>query len=139
MDYHVDSITGDVLAGIVYLNDKVFTNLETVVFKESNITTNLDGINTTDTDARYQNISKSFTLDKGQRDQYYDYSRIVRKSSSSIPSKRLLIVYDHYTVPSNDSGDAFTVLSYGKERYNKDIPLIGQYPFPRYRFLIHFP
>ena len=111
--------------GIVYLNDKVFTNLETVVFKESNITTNLDGINTTDTDARYQNISKSFTLDKGQRDQYYDYSRIVRKSSSSIPSKRLLIVYDHYTVPSNDSGDAFTVLSYGKERYNKDIPLIG--------------
>tara|TARA_Y100001973_G_scaffold100689_1_gene162267 strand:- start:1054 stop:8409 length:7356 start_codon:yes stop_codon:yes gene_type:complete len=111
--------------GIVYLNDKVFTNLETVVFKESNITTNIDGINTSDTDARYQNISKSFTLDKGQRDQYYDYSRIVRKSSSSIPSKRLLIVYDHYTVPANDSGDVFTVLSYGKERYNKDIPLLG--------------
>ena len=111
--------------GIVYLNDKVFTNLETVVFKESNIVTNIDGINTSDTDAQYQNISKSFTLDKGQRDQYYDYSRLVRKSSSSIPSRRLLIVYDHYTVPANDSGDAFTVLSYGKERYDKDIPLIG--------------
>ena len=111
--------------GIVYLNDKVFTNLETVVFKESNIITNIDGINTSDTDAQYQNISKSFTLDKGQRDQYYDYSRLVRKSSSSVPSKRLLIVYDHYTVPANDSGDVFTVLSYGKERYNKDIPLIG--------------
>tara|TARA_R100000655_G_scaffold18831_1_gene39547 strand:- start:3913 stop:11277 length:7365 start_codon:yes stop_codon:yes gene_type:complete len=111
--------------GIVYLNDKVFTNLENVEFKESNIITNIDGINTSDTDAQYQNISKSFTLDKGQRDQYYDYSRIIRKSSSSIPSKRLLIVYDCYTVPSNDTGDVFTVLSYGKDRYKKDIPLIG--------------
>ena len=64
MDFFVSvsfpSSGGSNKLGIVYLNDKVFTNLETVVFKESNITTNLDGINTTDTAARYQNISKSF-------------------------------------------------------------------------------
>ncbi len=111
--------------GIVYLNDKVFSNFETVVFEESNITTTIEGINESDTDAQYRNITKSYTLDKGQRNQYYDYSRIVRKRSSSIPSKRLLIVYDNYTVPSNDSGDVFTVLSYGKERYSQDIPLLG--------------
>ena len=111
--------------GIVYLNDKVFSNFETVVFEESNITTTIEGINESDTDAQYRNITKSYTLDKGQRNQYYDYSRIVRKKSSSIPSKRLLIVYDHYTIPANDSGDVFTVLSYGKERYSQDIPLLG--------------
>ena len=111
--------------GIVYLNDKVFSNFETVVFEESNITTTIEGINESDTDAQYRNITKSYTLDKGQRNQYYDYSRIVRKRSASIPSKRLLIVYDNYTVPSNDSGDVFTVLSYGKERYSQDIPLLG--------------
>ena len=112
--------------GIVYLNDKVFSNFETVVFEESNITTTVEGINESDTDAQYRNITKSYTLDKGQRDQYYDYSRIVRKRNSSIPSKRLLIVYDHYTLPANDSGDVFTVLSYGKERYSQDIPLLGE-------------
>ena len=111
--------------GIVYLNDKVFSNFETVVFEESNITTTIEGINESDTDAQYRNITKSYTLDKGQRDQYYDYSRIVRKRSSSIPSKRLLIVYDHYTLAVDDSGDVFTVLSYGKERYSQDIPLLG--------------
>ena len=111
--------------GIIYLNDKIFTNYETVVFEDSNITTVIEGINTADTDAQYQDISKAFTLDKGQREQYYDYSRIIRKRNSYVPSKRLLIVYDNYTVPANDTGDVFTVLSYDKDRYSEDIPLIG--------------
>ena len=111
--------------GIVYLTDTQFTDFEQVTFDESNIVTNIEGINNADTEGKYIDISNSFTLDKGQKDQYYDYSKLVRKSSASIPSKRLLIVYDRYDVPSNDTGDAFTVLSYTKDRYNNDIPLIG--------------
>ena len=111
--------------GVVYLNDRVFELNETVKFDESNITTTVEGINTVETDGKYQNITKSFTLDKGQRDQFYDYSRLVRKTNSSIPSRRLLIVFDKYVVPESDKGDAFTVLSYDKARFSEDIPDIG--------------
>ena len=112
--------------GIVYLNDRKFVNYENVVFEESNITTTIEGINTLDTDGKYQDVTKSFSLDKGQRDQFYDYSRLVRRSNTSVPSKRLLVVYDRYDVPATDNGDVFTVLSYDKARYLRDIPLIGR-------------
>ena len=111
--------------GIIYLNEKRFTQYEEVVFQESNITTTLQAINEGTTDGQYQNITNSFTLDKGQKEQYYDYSRLNRNRTASIPSKQLLVIYDYYTVPSNDTGDVFTVLSYDKDRYSNDIPLIG--------------
>jgi hypothetical protein len=41
------------------------------------------------------------------------------------PSKQLLVVFDYYSVPSNDSGDVFTVLSYDKDRFTHDVPFIG--------------
>ena len=111
--------------GIVYLNDRTFQLNEIAKFTESNITSTVEGINATEGDGKYQDISRSFTLDEGQRDQYYDYSRLVRKRNSAIPSKRMLVVFDKYVVPSGDKGDVFTVMSYDKARYNKDIPSIG--------------
>ena len=114
-------LTGnDDTLGIVYLNDQTFTPGENVVFKESNIISTLESI----TLGKYKNITNNFTLDKGQRDEYYDYSRLVRVGTQ-VPEKRLLIVYDHYTVANTDNGDVFTVLSYDAERFTKDIPLIG--------------
>tara|TARA_B100001094_G_scaffold252306_1_gene250301 strand:+ start:18727 stop:26040 length:7314 start_codon:yes stop_codon:yes gene_type:complete len=112
--------------GIVYLNENRFVNFEKVRFEESNITTFIEGINNSDTEGSYSNISQSFTLDQGQRDQYYDYSRIVRKSSASIPSKRLLVIYDRYDVSANDTGDIYSVNSYDKRNYTDNIPLIGE-------------
>ena len=73
---------------------------------------------------KFKNITNNFNLDKGQRNEYYDYSRLVRVGSQ-IPERRLLVVYDHYTVPSSDTGDVFTVLSYDSDRFSKDIPGIG--------------
>jgi hypothetical protein len=107
--------------GVVYLNSERFTNSETVTFEESNITTEIESI----IPGKYKDITNSYTLDKGQKDQYYDYSRIVRNKNTTEPSKQLLIVFDYYSVPDNDSGDVFTVLSYDKERYTHDIPFIG--------------
>ena len=112
--------------GIVYLNDQRFVNYEKVTFEDSNITTFIEGINNSNTEGNYSNISNSFTLDQGQRDQYYDYSRIVRRSNASVPSKRLLIIYDRYDVPTNDTGDIYSVNSYSNDRYSDDIPLIGE-------------
>ena len=106
--------------GIVYLNDQKFNPGENVVFKESNIISTLESI----TLGKYKNITSNFSLDKGQRDEYYDYSRLIRVGTQ-VPEKRLLVVYDHYTVPTSDNGDVFTVLSYDAERFSKDIPVIG--------------
>jgi len=107
--------------GFVYLNDRKFDTSEIVLFEESNITTSIENIE----NGTYEDISKFYVLDKGQRDEYYDYSRIVRKSNTSIPTRRLMIVFDKYTIPTDDSGDVFTVLSYDKSRYTNDIPKIG--------------
>ena len=67
-------------------------------------------------------ITGNFTLDTGQRDNYYDIARIVRKPNVSTPRGRLLVVYDFFT---HGSGDAFTVDSYsssaGQMEYD-DIP-----------------
>jgi hypothetical protein len=108
--------------GIVYLNDSKFVTNEIVTFEESNINTNISSIII----GTYRNITSKYTLDKGQKEQYYDYSRIVRRNEESPPSKQLLIVFDHYSVPSNDTGDVFTVNSYAAERFSSDIPYIDK-------------
>jgi hypothetical protein len=107
--------------GIVYLNSERFEDSETVVFEESNITTEIEAI----TPGKYKDITNSYRLDKGQKDQYYDYSKIVRNKNTTEPSKQLLVVFDYYSVPSNDNGDVFTVLSYDKDRFTHDVPFIG--------------
>ena len=106
---------------VVYLNTNKFIIGEIITFDESNIVTTLQG----KTLGNYQDITERYELDKGQREQFYDYSRIVRKRSLPAPSKELLVIYNHYTVPSNDTGDVFTVNSYDKARYTNDIPVLG--------------
>ena len=106
--------------GVVYLNENKFSAGESVSFEESNITTDIVSI----TEGKYKNLTISYKLDKGQKEQYYDYSRIVRNDNSIEPSKQLLVVFDHYTVPTSDSGDVFTVLSYDEQRFSSDIPSI---------------
>jgi hypothetical protein len=106
---------------IVYLNASRFIEGETIIFEESNIVTTLNSI----VRGKYKDVTNDYQLDKGQKNQYYDYSKIIRNSGVAEPSRRLIAVFDYYSVPSSDNGDAFTVLSYGAERYNTDIPFIG--------------
>ena len=107
--------------GIVYLNQNKFAVGEAVTFEETGIDTVVDSI----TNGSFSNITKEFKLNRGQKNQYYDYSRLVRTKNTQEPSRRLMVIFDHYTVPSNDTGDVFTVNSYDKERFSKDIPNIG--------------
>ena len=106
--------------GVVYLNQNTFIAGETVTFKESNITSTVQSI----TLGKYNNVTDNFVLDGGQKNEYYDYSRLIRTTDSE-PSKRLLVVFDHYIVPASDTGDVFTVLSYDSDRFLNDIPTIG--------------
>ena len=107
--------------GIVYLNENKFSLGESVVFEESEINSQIDSI----TKGNYIDITGSYVLNRGQKNQYYDYSRIERRKNIHEPSRSLLIVFDHYAVPTTDSGDVFTVNSYDAERFSKDIPNIG--------------
>jgi len=105
----------------VYLNNNKFELNEEIIFKDSNIVAPLISI----TPGKYKNITNAFKLDKGQNNQFYDYSKIIRNVNEPEPSKKLTIVFDHYEVSDTDSGDLFSVLSYNKENYDKDIPNIG--------------
>ena len=105
----------------IYLNTNKFTVGETIVFKESAIETVLQGVIT----GNFVDRTNNFLLDKGHKTQYCDYSRIVRKAKSAIPSKKLLIIFDRYQVASGNTGDFFSVNSYTKDRYERDIPSIN--------------
>ena len=59
---------------------------------------------TSDTD-----ITDRFDLDTGQRDNFYDISRLVRKTGAVVPTGRLLINFDFF---SHGAGDFFSVDSY---------------------------
>ena len=106
---------------IVYLTANKFNSSDEVTFLDSNIKTQIQEIEI----GVYKNITNSFTLDKGQKDEFYDYSRLVRTKNVSEPKGPLLIVFDYYDVPINDDGDVFTVFSYDEERFSNDIPSIG--------------
>jgi hypothetical protein len=105
----------------VYLNSKTFQVGETVTFEESQISSNILTI----TQGSYLNITTRFSLDKGQKEQYYDYSKIVRAKDSSAPSRKLLVVFNYYEIPVADTGDLITVNSYTEERFLNDIPLLA--------------
>ena len=105
---------------IVYLNSSKFVTGETVVFDESNIQTTIETI----TIGNKKDLTNSYKLDKGQNPEFYDYSSIIRNSGVAEPSNPLLIIFDYYSIPSTDTGDLFTVLSYDDERYATDVPKI---------------
>ena len=107
--------------GIVYLTSDRFSAEDEVTFDESDIKTK---VNTIVNAGKFKDLTFSYNLDKGQREDYYDYSRIIRKKGVPEPTRRLLIVFDYYSVPVDDTGDVFTVFSYDKERYTNDIPNI---------------
>ena len=106
---------------VAYLTSVQFTLGELLIFQDSNIETTVQSI----TLGNNVNITERYSLDKGQREQFYDYSRIVRKRNATPPSRRLLVIYNSYEVPSTDSGDLFTVNSYDIDRYTNDIPVLS--------------
>ena len=114
-------LSGGTEIEFVYLNANRFEKGESVEFKESNIKANLQNITT----GNFTDRTNNYDLDKGHRKQYCDYSRIIRKEGSAVPSNRLLVIFDHYVTQSTTTGDVFTVNSYTKERYTKDIPRVG--------------
>ena len=63
-------------------------------------------------------VTDRFDLDTGQRDNFYDIARLVRKTGKVAPTGRLLITFDYY---AHGAGNFFSVDSYSGIDYG-DIP-----------------
>ena len=106
----------------VYLNSNRFTVGEVINFKESGIEAILQ-----QTEAgNYIDRTNNYDLDKGHKAQYCDFSKIIRKAKSAVPSKKLLVIFDKYQIASGNTGDFFSVNSYTKDRFSNDIPYINK-------------
>jgi hypothetical protein len=105
---------------IVYLNENKFLIGETVNSKETNITGVVGSLGAGD-----KNIKDNFILDNGQRLEYYDYSRLIRKKEVSSPTKKIRVIYNSYIIDPNDEGDFVAVDSYDADRYAKDVPVLN--------------
>ena len=93
---------------------------EVIEFKESGGEYVLQGTEA----GNFIDRTNNYILDKGHKAQYCDYSKIVRKGKVGVPSKKLLVIFDQYKVASGNSGDFYSVNSYTKERYSRDIPSV---------------
>lgn len=105
---------------IVYLNENKFLISESIISDETKISGIVGSLLSGD-----KNIKNNFILDNGQRPDFYDYSRLIRKKEFIEPTRRIKIIFDHYTISSSDDGDFVSVDSYGFERYAKNVPSIN--------------
>ena len=106
-------VPGTSLLAYIVTNNKEFQAGEIVTGQTSSATATIDTL----TDGS-KDITSRFTLDTGQRDNFYDIARIVRKGNAVAPTGRLLVVYNYL---EHGAGDFFTVDSYSSIDY-KEIP-----------------
>jgi len=101
----------------VYLNASTFDVGEVIVGKDSNINATITSITLSD-----QNVSNKFGFDDGQRDSFYDYSRLIRNKNAEEPKGKLKIIYQYYTIDSSDTGEFITATSYADKDFKYNIP-----------------
>ena len=107
------SRNGTTKVNVLFKNASAFVENEEVTFEESGVRAILSNVESGD-----PNIRSNFILDTGQRSEYYDYGRIVRKQGFPEPQGRLTVFFDHYVINSEDSGDILTANSYTKNNYD---------------------
>ena len=95
----------------IVTNGKSFTANEKITGQTSTATATLGTFT-----AGSKNITDRFTLDTGQRDNFYDIARIVRKGGKPTPIGRLLIVCNYF---AHGTGDFFSVDSYAGVDYTE--------------------
>ena len=97
----------------IITNGRDFISNETITGGTSSATAALGTFT-----AGSKDITNRFTLDTGQRDNFYDIARIVRKPAKPTPVGKLLIVANYF---AHGTGDFFSVDSYSGVNY-KEIP-----------------
>ncbi len=109
----------DTSIGYIYLNDIVFESGEQIEFSQSTVIGNITTIN-----IGSNNVTRNYTLAKGQRSSFYDFSRIIRKGNFPAPSRKLRVYFTNAYYETSDNGDITTVNSYNGFDYTNDIGLV---------------
>jgi hypothetical protein len=103
--------------GIIYLNSNTFQEFETVKFKESNVESVIHSLT-----VGSKNIINHYSFEFGSEDAILNYSKLIRLSNFSPPTKKIKIIYESAVIPSSEMGDIVTVDSYKQFDYC-DIPI----------------
>ena len=98
----------------VYLNSNRFQYNEKIVFRSSKIEGYVQGLTFGSRD-----VTDNYILDNGQRNDYYDYGRIIRTKNDYVPTKRLLVIFERYSI--DNSNDLVTFNSYDYIDYSNDV------------------
>ena len=114
----VVSVVSGTSISFVYENQNTFEIGENISLKTSGIFASLTSVLPGD-----RNILQNYTLDDGQKLEFADYSRIVRKSEAEKPTRKLRIIFD-YLLNNETTGTIETVNSYNTLSYSKDIPFV---------------
>ena len=96
------------------VDDDVFSDGENITAPNATLKIETSGITSGSTD-----ITNAYDLDDGQREQFYDYSRIVRKAGFSAPTHKILVIFDRFF--TSNGVNPYTVDSYTADDY-KIIP-----------------
>ena len=99
----------------VYLNSRRFSIDEKVTFKSTNITGTVQSLTFGSRD-----VTSNFGFDSGQRDDYYDFGRIIRNKTGYVPARRLLVVFDRYDL-SAGTNNIVNYDSYAFTNFESDI------------------
>ena len=103
----------------IYLNNSTFENGE-IISTDLSSTNGISG----GVKLGSKNVTSDFKFSNGQKGAYYDYSRIIRKGSAGIPSRKLKVYYQSASYSTADAGDITTVDSYSNFNYS-EIPNIN--------------
>ena len=112
--------SGTTKVDVIFKNSKAFKEDEEVTFQESGVRAVLSNVDPGD-----PNIRANYKLDNGQRSEYYDFGRLVRKQGFPEPQGKLKIYFDHYVINSEDSGDVITANSYDASEYD-NVPIFDE-------------
>jgi hypothetical protein len=105
--------TGTQSAFIVSSNEGNFIEGEEISFTESKVGGKISSATLGD-----KEISANFILDNGQRAEFYDFGRLIRRQGAPEPSGRIKVFFDKFVINSEDSGELVTASSYGADVYD---------------------
>ena len=106
-------ITGTQSVFVKSSNEGNFIEGEEITFTESQVGGKISSATLGD-----KEISSNFVLDNGQRAEFYDFGRLVRRQGSPEPSGRIKVFFDKFVINSEDSGELVTASSYGSDVYD---------------------
>ena len=118
----VVNVLGAAQLEFVYENQKAFEVTESFTMMNSGIVGTIGSIVIGDS-----NLLNSYRLDSGHREDYADFSRIIRKKGVIEPTRRLKIIFDRFET-NESAGTVENINSYNGLDYSKDIPTIIDQP-----------